>query len=66
VDAYNGLDQEDTYVIEVRKLGPKYTYYVRFDDGARPYTPSTGFFDSEEDAFQAALKKATQLRPKRG
>ncbi|WP_160110124.1 hypothetical protein [Caballeronia choica] len=53
-------------MIEVRKLGPKYTYYVRFDDGARPYTPSTGFFDSEEDAIQAALKKATQLRPKRG
>ncbi|SOE96037.1 hypothetical protein SAMN05414139_08960 [Burkholderia sp. D7] len=49
------------YLIEVRRLGPKYTYYLRSRSEARPFTPSTGFFDSAEDALQAALTKAAQL-----
>ena len=53
------------YLIEVRKLGPKYTYYLRSRSDARPYTPSTGFFDNPEDALQAALTKAVQLHCER-
>jgi hypothetical protein len=52
------------YLIEVRKLGPKYTYYLRLNGIANPYSPSTGFFDNEQDALQAALAKAAQLLEK--
>ena len=53
--------QVPRYSVEVRQLGPLYTYVIFFPNRQRPWTLSTGFFDDCAAAETAAHKKAAEL-----